>query len=170
MPHALLVDIAETMARYGRLRLEKDPAHGLILTSTDRAVLEEVLRSKKIQPHAGRALGDDSVAVHPSERGNIKQALLKLGWPAEDLAGYVDGEHHPIELRRTAGACGPTSRTRPTPSGTAAPGVVVLPCGAGKTHRRRGRDGARPGHHADPGHQHGVAPTSGSRSCSSAPR
>src|SRR6187397_3342179 len=49
VPHALLVDVAETMARYGRLRLEKHPVHGLVLTSTDRAVLEEVLRSKKIQ-------------------------------------------------------------------------------------------------------------------------
>src|ERR1700739_3974202 len=49
VPHALLGDVAETMARYGRLRLEKDPIHGLILTSTDRAVLEEVLRSRKIQ-------------------------------------------------------------------------------------------------------------------------
>ncbi|MDF2710293.1 MAG: helicase, partial [Nonomuraea muscovyensis] len=95
VPHALLVDIAETMARYGRLRLEKHPVSGLVLTSTDRAVLEEVLRSKKIQPMLGERLGADSVIVHPSDRGNVKQALLKLGWPAEDLAGYVDGEHHP---------------------------------------------------------------------------
>src|SRR5690606_25265266 len=47
VPHALLVDVAETMARYGRLRLEKHPVHGLTLTSTDRAVLEEVLRSRR---------------------------------------------------------------------------------------------------------------------------
>ena len=36
--------------------------------------------------------------VHPSERGHLKQALLKVGWPAEDVAGYVDGEAHPIAL------------------------------------------------------------------------
>src|SRR3954453_4988964 len=48
VPHALLVDVADTMARYGRLRLEKHPVHGLVLASTDRAVLEEVVRSKKI--------------------------------------------------------------------------------------------------------------------------
>ena len=48
VPHSLLVDVAETMARYGRLRLEKHPTHGLTLASSDRPVLEEVLRAKKI--------------------------------------------------------------------------------------------------------------------------
>ncbi len=100
VPHALLVDIAETMARYGRLSLHMHPTHGLILQSSDRTVLEEVLRSKKITPLVGKRIDEDTVAVHPSERGTLKQALLKLGWPAEDLAGYVDGEAHPIELKQ----------------------------------------------------------------------
>lgn len=85
VPHALLVDVAETMARYGRLTLSKHPVHGLVLTSTDRPVLEEILRSKKVAPLVGARLDADTVAVHPSERGQIKQTLLKLGWPAEDL-------------------------------------------------------------------------------------
>ncbi|MET9341668.1 DNA repair helicase XPB [Nonomuraea sp. NPDC003804] len=133
VPHALLVDVAETMARYGRLRLEKDPAHGLVLASTDRAVLEEVLRSKKIQPMLGERIGHDSVAVHPSERGNIKQALLKLGWPAEDLAGYVDGESHPIKLRQDGWALRPYQQEAADAFWHGGSGVVVLPCGAGKT-------------------------------------
>src|SRR5690242_14224386 len=99
VPHALLIDVAETMARYGRLQLHNDPAHGLVLRSTDRAVLEEVLRSTKVAPLVGVRLDDDTVIVHPSERGHLKQVLLKLGWPAEDLAGYVDGEAHAIDLR-----------------------------------------------------------------------
>src|SRR4051812_2023773 len=98
VPHALLVDVAETMARYGRLRLEKHPTHGLVLVSNDRPVLEEVLRAKKVAGMLGSRIDDDAVAVHPSERGNLKQALLKLGWPAEDYAGYVDGEAHAIDL------------------------------------------------------------------------
>jgi len=98
VPHALLVDIAETMARYGRLRLETHPTHQLVLITTDRPVLEEVVRSRKISPMLGDRLDDDTIAVHPSERGHLKQALLKVGWPAEDFAGYVDGESHPIEL------------------------------------------------------------------------
>ncbi|GAA0946409.1 DNA repair helicase XPB [Nonomuraea longicatena] len=133
VPHALLVDIAETMARYGRLRLEKDPAHGLVLTSTDRAVLEEVLRSKKIQPMLGDRLGPDSVAVHPSDRGNVKQALLKLGWPAEDLAGYVDGEAHPIRLLEDGWELRTYQRDAAEAFWHGGSGVVVLPCGAGKT-------------------------------------
>lgn len=133
VPHALLVDIAETMARYGRLRLEKDPVQGLILTSTDRAVLEEVLRSKKIQPMLGERLGEDSVVVHPSDRGNVKQALLKLGWPAEDLAGYVDGEAHPIKLRQEGWSLRPYQSEAADAFWHGGSGVVVLPCGAGKT-------------------------------------
>ncbi|MFI9596897.1 DNA repair helicase XPB [Nonomuraea sp. NPDC052265] len=133
VPHALLVDIAETMARYGRLRLEKDPVNGLVLTSTDRAVLEEVLRSKKIQPMLGDRLGADSVIVHPSDRGNVKQALLKLGWPAEDLAGYVDGEHHPIKLLQDGWELRPYQREAADAFWHGGSGVVVLPCGAGKT-------------------------------------
>jgi len=133
VPHALLIDVAETMARYGRLRLEKHPIHGLVLTSSDRAVLEEVLRSARIRPMLGDRLDEDTVAVHPSERGNIKQALLKLGWPAEDLAGYVDGEFHPIELREEGWALRPYQREAAEAFWHGGSGVVVLPCGAGKT-------------------------------------
>src|SRR3954466_4940163 len=53
VPHALLVDVAETMGRFGRLRLENDPVYGLVLRSTDQAVLEEVLRSKRVVPLVG---------------------------------------------------------------------------------------------------------------------
>ena len=133
VPHALLIDIAETMARYGRLRLEKHPAAGLVLTTTDRAVLEEVLRSKKVRPMLGERIDDDTVAVHPSERGTLKQALLKLGWPAEDLAGYVDGEHHPIRLVEDGWALRPYQREAADAFWHGGSGVVVLPCGAGKT-------------------------------------
>ena len=98
VPQPLLVDIVDTMARYGRLQLVKSPVHGLMLVSLDRAVLAEVLRNKKITPMLGARIDDDSVVVHPSERGRVKQMLLKIGWPAEDLAGYVNGEAHAISL------------------------------------------------------------------------
>ncbi|MGH3363113.1 MAG: DNA repair helicase XPB [Nocardioidaceae bacterium] len=133
VPHALLVDIAETMARYGRLRLEKHPVHGLVLASTDRPVLEEVLRAKKVKPMLGERIDDATVAVHPSERGNLKQALLKLGWPAEDFAGYVDGEAHPIELREDGWQLRSYQRDAAESFWHGGSGVVVLPCGAGKT-------------------------------------
>ncbi|MFI6575261.1 DNA repair helicase XPB [Nocardiopsis sp. NPDC050513] len=133
VPHSLLVDIAETMDRYGRLRLVGDPAHGLVLESSDRAVLEEVVRSRKLKGMLGDRLGEDSVAVHPSERGNLKQALLKIGWPAEDLAGYVDGEAHPIELDQDGWELRGYQKEAAESFHAGGSGVVVLPCGAGKT-------------------------------------
>lgn len=133
VPHALLIDIADTMGRYGRLKLLNHPGHGLVLESTDRAVLEEVLRSKKIQPMVGSRIDDDTVAVHPSERGAIKQTLLKLGWPAEDLAGYVDGEAHPISLKQDGWDLRDYQREAAENFHHGGSGVVVLPCGAGKT-------------------------------------
>ena len=133
VPHSLLVDVAETMARFGRLRLEKHPTHGLVLVTTDRPVLEEILRSKRVQPMVGARVDDDTVVVHPSERGNIKQALLKLGWPAEDTAGYVDGEAHPIALHEESWSLRPYQREAADSFGHGGSGVVVLPCGAGKT-------------------------------------
>ncbi len=133
VPHSLLVDIAETMDRYGRLRLEGDPAHGLVLRSSDRAVLEEVVRSKRLRGMLGERLGGDSVAVHPSERGNLKQALLKIGWPAEDVAGYVDGEAHRIDLVQDGWELRDYQRAAAEGFHAGGSGVVVLPCGAGKT-------------------------------------
>ena len=133
VPHALLVDVAETMARYGRLRLEKHPIHGLVLVSNDRPVLEEVLRAKKIAGMLGDRIDDDTVVVHASERGNLKQALLKLGWPAEDFAGYVDGEAHPIALDETEWHLRDYQRDAAESFWHGGSGVVVLPCGAGKT-------------------------------------
>ena len=133
VPHALLVDIAETMARYGRLRLEKHPTHGLVLSSTDRPVLEEVLRAKKVKPMLGNRIDDATVLVHPSERGNLKQALLKLGWPAEDFAGYVDGEAHAIDLHEDGWGLRAYQREAAESFWHGGSGVVVLPCGAGKT-------------------------------------
>jgi DNA excision repair protein ERCC-3 len=133
VPQALLIDIAETMDRYGRLTLEKDPTHGLTLRTTDRPVLEEILRHKKIQPLLGVRIDDLTVAVHPSERGHLKQELLKVGWPAEDLAGYVNGEAHPIELDTTDWSLRPYQQQAIDGFWFGGSGVVVLPCGAGKT-------------------------------------
>jgi DNA excision repair protein ERCC-3 len=133
VPHALLVDVADTMSRYGRLRLEKHPTHGLVLISSDRAVLEEVTRAKKIRPMLGDRPGPDTVAVHPSERGNLKQALLKVGWPVEDLAGYVNGEAHPIDLREDGWDLRNYQREAADAFWHGGSGVVVLPCGSGKT-------------------------------------
>jgi DNA excision repair protein ERCC-3 len=133
VPHGLLVDVAETMDRYGRLQLVNDPAHGLVLRGLDRAVLVEVAKSKKVEGMLGAKIDADTILVHPSERGRLKQALLKLGWPAEDLAGYVDGEAHAIDLREDGWSLRSYQRQAVEHFWAGGSGVVVLPCGAGKT-------------------------------------
>ena len=133
VPHSLLVDIAETMSRYGRLRLEAHPVHGLILVSNDPAVLKEVTRGKKVAPMLGMQLDEETIVVHPGQRGFLKQALLKLGWPAEDFAGYVDGEHHEVALRQDGWQIRKYQELAAEGFWHGGSGVVVLPCGAGKT-------------------------------------
>ncbi|BBH65756.1 putative DNA helicase [Actinoplanes sp. OR16] len=133
VPHALLVDIAETMDRYGRLQLLNDPVHGLVLRGLDKIVLVEVAKSKKLAGMLGARLDDETIAVHGSERGRLKQALLKLGWPAEDLAGYVDGEAHEIALKEDGWVLRSYQQEAVDGFWAGGSGVVVLPCGAGKT-------------------------------------
>lgn len=132
VPQALLVDVAETMSRYGRVRLHAHPAHGLILESDEPPILEELTRGA-----TGKLLGAridaNSIAVPPSERGRLKQALLKAGWPAEDLAGYVDGESHPIALTHDGWQLRDYQQYATEAFWSGGSGVVVLPCGAGKT-------------------------------------
>ncbi|MDT0350815.1 DNA repair helicase XPB [Pseudonocardia charpentierae] len=133
VPQPLLVDVVDTMGRYGRLQLAQSPVHGLVLVALDRAVLTEVLRHKRIAPMLGARIDDDTVIVHPSERGHLKQALLKIGWPADDLAGYVDGEAHDIDLREDGWTLRDYQRQAVDGFFDGGSGVVVLPCGAGKT-------------------------------------
>lgn len=135
VPQPLLVDIADTMGRYGRLTLHKDPIHGLVLHATDKAVLAEVIRHKKIKPMLGSAIADDAWTVHTSERGRLKQELLKVGWPADDQAGYVDGEAHAISLstENVNWQLRDYQKLAADSFWDGGSGVVVLPCGAGKT-------------------------------------
>ena len=132
VPQFLLIDVAETMSRYGRVRLHAHPAHGLILESEEPPILEELSRGA-----TGKLLGaridEHSIAVPPSERGRLKQALLKAGWPAEDLAGYVDGESHPIALNHDGWQLRDYQQYATEAFWSGGSGVVVLPCGAGKT-------------------------------------
>ena len=132
VPQSLLIDVAETMSRYGRVRLHAHPAHGLIIESDEPPILEELSRGA-----TGKLLGAridaNSIAVPPSERGRLKQALLKAGWPAEDLAGYVDGESHPIALNHDGWQLRDYQQYATEAFWSGGSGVVVLPCGAGKT-------------------------------------
>ena len=158
VPAALLLDVVDTMGRYGRLVLGQNPSgDGLILTTSDAAVLAEVRRAKAIIPLLGDSLAPDMIAVSPANRGRLKQALIKVGWPADDQAGYVDGTGFELSLlesddfsvrayqqaaaERVLG--GRKRRHRPA-------------LRRGQDHRRHGGDGAGQGDDADPRHDDAV--------------
>ena len=140
VPHALLVDVADTMSRYGRLQLIQDPVHGLILHALDPAVLVEVVRSKRTAGLLGARIDATDVIVHPSERGHLKQVLLKLGWPAEDLAGLRRRRGAPDRpARGRLGAAARTSSRPSTASSTAAPASWCCPAAPARRWSARGR-------------------------------
>ncbi len=133
LPDSLLAQIQDTMNRFGRLTLVNDERHGLVLIASDRAVLEEVVRAKAVAPLLGPRIDADTVGVYRGERGRLKQALIKLGWPAEDRAGYVDGTAHEIVSRPGAFDLRPYQSQAVAAFHASGSGVIVLPCGAGKT-------------------------------------
>ncbi len=134
IPSSVLIDITETMERYGKLKLVADPNHGLILNSDDRVIMTEIRNSKSTQLLLGQPIDDLNVVVIPQERGRLKQALIKLGWPAEDIAGYVDGDRFDINLKDEAEFTLRTYQIQAVDSfQSPGNGVIVMPCGSGKT-------------------------------------
>jgi DNA excision repair protein ERCC-3 len=137
VPASVSTDIRETVSRYGRLVIERGPygdqEQALILRSTDAAVLTQVAANKRIQPLLIAHPSPDTFVVDAWARGQIKQELLKLGWPAEDVAGYTPGTPHPIDLVEDGWNLRPYQRKAVDIFTEGGSGVVVLPCGAGKT-------------------------------------
>jgi DNA excision repair protein ERCC-3 len=142
IPGHVLREIRDYASRYGRLVLQRT-ADGLVLQAADHPLAEEIVRNKHIEPLLGERLSPTEFHVLPSERGKLKQALVKIGFPAEDLAGYTEGEPLPVHLR-TITRGGLPFALRPYQQQAAAvfhaggserggSGVIVLPCGAGKT-------------------------------------
>lgn len=131
--HTLLLDVSEHMDRFGMLWLEDHPTHGLVLQTSQPRLLNDVVGSKYTRSMLGERIDGDTVVVHPSQRGAVKQALVKLGWPADDRAGLIDGEAHAIELDETNWHLRPYQKDAVAAFASAGSGVCVLPCGAGKT-------------------------------------
>jgi len=142
IPSNVAVDIREYISRYGRLKLIRE-GEALLLVSDDAALLTEVMRNRRTQPFLLRQVNSRTLQVDASRRGHIKQALIHLGFPAEDLAGYTEGSPLPLHLRSET-LSGKAFAPRAYQSAAAAAfyaggapsggsGVVVLPCGAGKT-------------------------------------
>lgn len=142
VPPNVPVSIRETMGRYGRLVLHKDP-RGLRLETDDPVLMTEVSSLKPVIPLLGQKVGDTAVLVDPALRGELKQALTHAGYPVQDLAGYRDGDALDFTLSPTMHG-GVTWGLRDYQRNAVdafygdgyaqgGSGVVVLPCGAGKT-------------------------------------
>jgi DNA excision repair protein ERCC-3 len=133
IPQSVIVDLTETVGRYGRLTIERADDGALTLTATDAAVLSEITRARKVAALLFEKRGEHTYVVQAWARGQLKQELLKLGWPAEDLAGYTPGTPHDIDLASDDWHLRPYQQHAIDNFTSHGSGVVVLPCGAGKT-------------------------------------
>jgi len=134
IPSTVRQDINETMSRYGRLSIRRGEDEQLELFSSDRAVLLEASRNKKISALLDGPVGNEAFKIQDWARGQVKQELLKLGWPAEDFAGYTEGTPHEIDLSSADDWKIRDYQSKAVEKFWAGgSGVVVLPCGAGKT-------------------------------------
>ena len=142
VPEHVAVQIRDYASRYGRLRIARD-ADGLLLRAGDQALAEEISRHRHVAPFLVARESALVFRVCPTDRGRLKQALVKIGFPAEDVAGYAEGEALPIALReRTRQGNAFALRHYQEQAARAfyadgsdrgGSGVIVLPCGAGKT-------------------------------------
>ena len=142
VPRHVEIEIAEYASRYGRLKLTRDD-RGLVLNISAAALAEELARQERVASFLGQRIGPREFLVDPAERGRLKQTLIKVGYPVEDLAGYLAGEPLKVVLRgETRGGTSFHLRDYQREAaeifyaaGTArgGSGVIVLPCGAGKT-------------------------------------
>jgi DNA excision repair protein ERCC-3 len=131
IPLLVSSEIENTIARFGKLEIARDD-QGLILTSDSRAVLAEVSSNSKVAELLEGEI-ENGYRVRDWARGALKQQLLKLGWPANDNAGYTKGAPYPIELDQQNWSLRGYQREAADKFELGGSGVVVLPCGAGKT-------------------------------------
>lgn len=142
IPENVFIEIREQVSRYGRIQLKKDDV-GMYLEIPDKATMAQVLRLKSMKEYLKEKMSPTQVRVDSRHRGLLKQALIKAKFPVEDLAGYTEGESFKVQIReKTLG--GQEFHLRDYQSDSAdvfyasgsakgGSGVLVLPCGAGKT-------------------------------------
>lgn len=150
LPTNIGTDIADLVSRYGRVKLvrhgEAASSEGLSalrLECADIPLLEELARQPKVREYLGQRLDSRSFLIDPAHRGVLKQALIAVGYPAEDLAGYTEGASLAIHLRSLCRSGLPflvrdyqreaSEIFYAGGDARGGSGVIVLPCGAGKT-------------------------------------
>ena len=142
VPPTVVTEIEDYMARYGLLRLKKEDDR-LLMESDDKIMFLEICKLRDVEPFIIEHIDDTHVVVDPERRGHLKMVLTNAGFPVEDLAGYTVGDPLPIKLRETTVSGKPfTLRDYQkdaaqvfyaSGSEKGGSGVIVLPCGSGKT-------------------------------------
>ncbi|MFO7835332.1 MAG: DEAD/DEAH box helicase [Candidatus Thorarchaeota archaeon] len=142
IPSNVSREIMEYMSRYGRLSLYEGDLDLLLLCDSEE-LADQIWASDNVRKHLLGRLDETSMRVDPAERGFLKHALIEIGYPVEDVAGYIEGEPLHFELRdktQSGEEWGLRDYQKEAvsifhagggPRGGS--GVVVLPCGAGKT-------------------------------------
>lgn len=142
IPQTVITEVEDYMARYGLLRLKKE-GDKLMIESDDKIMFVEICKLKDVEPFILEFIDDTHATVDPERRGHLKMAFTNAGFPVEDLAGYTIGDPLPIELRETT-LSGKKFELRDyqkeaaqvfyaSGSEKGGSGVIVLPCGSGKT-------------------------------------
>ncbi|MGQ9732710.1 MAG: DNA repair helicase XPB [Candidatus Zipacnadales bacterium] len=142
VPLNVCEDIRDYISRYGRLKLIRQAEH-LLLVSQDELLLNEIFGQRELYEVLAHRLSPHAIVVNPEARGQLKQRLVRLGWPVEDLAGYTPGAPLKFELRSQT-LSGRSFALRDYQKDAVAAfyaggserggsGVIVMPCGAGKT-------------------------------------
>jgi len=142
LPQNVRQDIEDQVSRYGKLKLIRED-QDLYLFSEDQYLIYEIANQEKVQPYIIEQKNENRLKVNPGMRGHIKHTLIKLGFPVEDLAGYTPGtpfalslrkitvEGHELHLRDYQNQAAEAFYSKGSDKGGS--GVIVLPCGAGKT-------------------------------------
>jgi len=142
LPQNVFYDVTDFLRRFGLLKLVRRTT-GLVIESADAKLLDDLSRAEVLSDWTLGRDADGALMLKESARGDVKQALLKLGYPVDDLAGYTNGAAYSFKLREVSRAGKPfhvRSYQRQSAdlffaggSEKGGSGVIVLPCGAGKT-------------------------------------
>lgn len=142
IPQNILFEIQEHIGRYGRIQLVKK-GKDFYLVSDDLPLMTQIWNNRHIRPLLKSQPDKRHIQIDPGMRGHVKQALIKTGFPVQDLAGYVEGDFFKVDFRDQTLLNQPfTLRKYQTEAittfhqdgdVTGGSGVLVLPCGAGKT-------------------------------------
>ena len=141
-PQNIEMEIIEQMSRYGRIRLVKED-RDFYLISDDEALIAQIWHNRNIKPFIQEKINEKRLLINPMMRGHVKQALIKIGFPVQDMAGYIRGDHLNLEFRSQTLEDQPFDLRHyqqqsidafyANGSTLGGSGVIVLPCGAGKT-------------------------------------